>query len=61
MYFEKNAQEAIEQFVPGESDLKELEKLLKLSSDYIKCLVIRQLLPPPKEKPLPQEDEDIDG
>ena len=58
MYFERNTQEAIEKFVPGESDLDQLEQLLKLSSDFVKCLVIRQFLPPQQEKPLTFEDED---
>lgn len=60
MYFEKNAQEAIEKFVPGNSDLNELEELLRLSSDYVKCLIIRQLLPPLQDKPL-TVDEEEDG
>lgn len=61
MFFERNAQEAIEKFVPGESDLAQLEELLRLSSDYIQCLVIRQFLPPPQDKPLViEETEDTD-
>ena len=58
MYFERNGQEAIEKFVPGESDLDELEKLLKLSSDFVKCLIVRQLLPPLQDKPLALDDDD---
>lgn len=51
MFFERNAQDVIEKFVPGESDVTELETLLKLSSNFIQCLVIKQLLPPLQEKP----------
>lgn len=58
MYFEKNSQEAIEKFVPGDSNLTELEQLLKLSSDYVKCLTVRQLLPPLQDKPLTLDEED---
>lgn len=59
MYFERNAQEAIEKFVPGpDSEVAELEQLLKLSSDYVKCLTVRQLLPPPQDKPLAIDEED---
>lgn len=61
MYFEKNAQEAIEKFVPDQSSLSELQELLRLSSDFIRCLVIRQLLPPPHDKVLTLDDEDIEG
>lgn len=61
MYFERNAQEAIEKFVPELSDQTELEELLRLSSPYIQRLVIRQLLPPPQEKSLSFEEDDIDG
>lgn len=60
MYFERNAQEAVEKFVPDVSDQSELEELLRLSSPYIRRLIIRQLLPPPQEKPL-SLDEEEDG
>ena len=58
MYFERNAREAIEKFVPGESNLDELETLLRLSSDYVKCLVVRQFLPPAQDKQLAIDDDD---
>lgn len=61
MFFERNAQEAIEKFVPGNSDLLELEELLRLSSDFVKCLIVRQLLPPLQDKPLAVDEEDADG
>lgn len=63
MYFERNAQEAVEKFVPGESDLHALEELLKLSSDYVRCLLARQLMPTPQEKAptLAIEEEEGDG
>ncbi|KAL5489678.1 hypothetical protein EMCRGX_G018796 [Ephydatia muelleri] len=59
MFFEKNAQEALEKFVPDQSDLSELEELLRLSSPFIKCLDIQQLLPPPPDdKMLSHNHED---
>lgn len=61
MFFERNAQEAIEKFVPGESDVNQLEQLLILSSDFIKRLIIKQLLPPLQEKqPVIEDTEDTD-
>lgn len=60
MYFERNAQEAIEKFVPETSDLAKLEELLRLSSPYVRCLIIRQLLPPPQEKLPNMDDEDVE-
>lgn len=61
MFFERNTREAIEKFVPGSSDITELEKLLRLSSDYVKCLIVRQLLPPLQDKPIAVDEEDGDG
>lgn len=58
MFFEKNAQEAIEKFVPDQSDLNELEELLRISSPFIKCLDIQQLLPPPGDKTLSHNEEE---
>jgi hypothetical protein len=58
MYFERNAQEALETFVPGDSDINKLEELLRLSSDYVKCLTVRQFLPPAQDKPLASEEDD---
>ena len=58
MFFQKNAQETIEKFVPQESDLEELEELLKLSSQYIKQLIITQLLPSCQDQPLTFDEED---
>ena len=37
----------------------QLEELLKLSSPFVKCLIVRQLLPPPQD--LPADDEEGDG
>ena len=61
MFFERNAQEAVEKFVPEVSDLTELQDLLRLSSPYVRRLIIRQLLPPPHEKPITLEEEDGEG
>lgn len=61
MYFERNVQETIEKFVPEASDQNDLEELLRLSSLYVKRLIIRQFLPPPQEKALALEEEDVDG
>ena len=61
MYFERNAQEAVEQFVPEQSDLDQLEEILQLSSRFIRRLVVRQLLPPPQDKNIVPEDEETDG
>ncbi|XP_065052349.1 dynein regulatory complex subunit 5-like [Rhopilema esculentum] len=61
MYFERNLEEIIEKFVPGTTDPSLLEKTLKLSSDYIKSINIKQLLPPVKEPPIRDEDEDEDS
>lgn len=61
MYFERNLQEIIEKFVPGATDPTLLNNTLKLSSNFIKCLNIKQLLPPVKEPPIKDEDEDDDS
>ena len=58
MYFERHTQEMIEKFVPGQSNLGELEDLLRLSSQFVKCLRINQLLPPLQDKPSTLEEEE---
>ena len=62
MYFEKNFERIIENFVPETTDTTELNETLELSANYIKKLNIRQLLPPVKEMPKgPHEDDLSDG
>lgn len=51
MYFERNLQGIIEHFVPGTTDPTILNETLDLSSQYVKKLDIRQLLPPVRETP----------
>lgn len=58
MYFERNAEEAIETFVPEKSDIKKLAAMLKLSSGFVRRLIIKQLLPPPQDKLLTVTEDD---
>lgn len=51
MYFERNLQEIIEKFVPESTNPTELNETLELSSNYIRRLIITQLLPPIKSLP----------
>ncbi|KAK3595522.1 hypothetical protein CHS0354_021623 [Potamilus streckersoni] len=51
MYFERNLQDIIEHFVPETTDPSRLNDSLPLSSNYVKKLEIRQLLPPVREAP----------
>ena len=51
MYFERNLQEIIEQFVPETTDMTRLNETLPLSANYVKKIEIRQLLPPVREAP----------
>ena len=60
LFFERHAQEAVENYVPGQSSVEELEHVLKLSSMFVKRLVVRQLLPPLHDSPLVPEDDDGD-
>ena len=60
MFFERNSQEMIEKFVPAQSSLKELEEMLKLSSKFVRRLIITELLPPLQDKPLTQDDDEGD-
>ncbi|XP_062518832.1 dynein regulatory complex subunit 5-like [Corticium candelabrum] len=46
MFFERNLQGLIENFVPEATDPKELNETLMVSSKFIKCLRIQQLLLP---------------
>lgn len=57
MYFERNIEEMIETFVPQKSDVKELEAVLKLSSMFVKRLRLSQLLPPPQDMVIVDDDE----
>ena len=58
MFFEKNLQEQIENFVPETTDINTILDMVKLSEKYVRCLKISQLLPPIR---LPQvlTDEDL--
>lgn len=51
MFFERNLQRIIENFVPETTDSNELMETLPLSANFVKRLEIRQLLPPVKEPP----------
>ncbi|XP_047138677.1 dynein regulatory complex subunit 5 isoform X1 [Hydra vulgaris] len=53
MYFEKNLEGHIENFIPGTTDPSLLNETLKLSGKFIKRLEIKQLLPPIK---VPQQN-----
>ncbi|GAB1606069.1 dynein regulatory complex subunit 5-like [Argonauta hians] len=46
MYFERNLERMIEFFVPDQTDDTELDEALKVSSDFVKKLQIKQMLPP---------------
>jgi hypothetical protein len=46
MFFERNLQGLIENFVPESTDPKELDSTLSLSAAFVKCLNIQQLLLP---------------
>ncbi len=61
MYFERNMEETIETFVPESSELKELEHLLRISSPFIRRLLIHQLIPPSQDKSTATDEEDNDG
>ncbi len=63
MYFERNMERIIENFVPDATDTTELNETIPLSSQYIRKLDIKQLLPPVKEPPKGPEEElsDVDG
>ena len=59
MFFQRNLQRIIEQFVPESSDPTELNESLPLSANFIKHLVIGQLLPPVKEPPRGMDNDDV--
>ena len=63
MFFERNMQRIIENFVPEATDIQELNDTIRLSANYIRKLDIKQLLPPVKEVPRGPEDDisDADG
>ena len=56
MFFERYLQNIIEQYVPEKTEPTELDEVLPLSSQYIKNLEIRQLLPPVKEVKVVDDD-----
>ena len=57
MYFEKNMQKIIENFVPESTSSNLLYETMPLSANYIKRLEIGQLLPPVKETPKGEGDD----
>ena len=59
MYFERNLQSIIENFVPENTDPVELNETILLSANYVKKIIIRQLLPPIKDAPKNTEVDDI--
>ncbi|KAL9958304.1 hypothetical protein ACROYT_G035304 [Oculina patagonica] len=56
MYFERNLEGIIENFVPETTDPSLLNETLKLSAPYVRGLNIRQLLPPVKEALIKDDD-----
>lgn len=56
MYFERNLEGIIENFVPETTDPALLNETLKLSAPYVRGLNIRQLLPPVKETLIKDDD-----
>ncbi|CAF0840849.1 unnamed protein product [Rotaria sp. Silwood1] len=61
-YFEKHIEEIIENFVPAQTDMKQLFEYVNLGAQYVKRLDIKQLLPPVEvqDKILQNEDEFFD-
>lgn len=57
MYFEKNLENIIENFVPETSESNELFETLNLSANYIQKVEIKQLLPPVKDVPKGEADD----
>ena len=60
MFFEKNLQKMVEEFVPGTTELTELNETVKLSAKYVRKLDIRQLLPPIKDPSRSLKDDASD-
>lgn len=66
MFFERNLQELIENFIPEKTDINTILETLKLSQNYVHSLKIGQLLPPIKlpqviaEDDLSDSESDID-
>lgn len=61
MFFEKNLQEQIENFIPETTDVNTIIGTLKLSEKYVQCLKIRQLLPPIKIPQVLTDDDFSDS
>ncbi|CAI8020042.1 Dynein regulatory complex subunit 5 [Geodia barretti] len=57
MFFERHAAELVEHFVPEKSDKKEFEEKLKLCSEFVQRLQVKQLLPRPQGELLAPADE----
>lgn len=59
MFFERNMQDLIENFVPESTEMVEISDTLELSKDFIQRLKIKQLLPPIKDVTVvPQHHEE---
>eukprot|EP00128_Syssomonas_multiformis_P001010 Colp12_sorted_trinity150504_noHs@14154 len=60
LYFEKHVAEVLESFVPTQGSISDLTDTLQLVNDFVKCVNIQQLLPPPPsmDKSDPDEVED---
>lgn len=62
MYFERNLQSIIENFIPETTEMSELNDTLPLSANFVKKIDIRQLLPPVREAPKgPDFDDSSDA
>ena len=59
MFFERNLQQIIENYVPETTNCTELNETLPLSALYVKKLDIKQLLPPVKDAPKVHEIDDL--
>eukprot|EP00118_Oscarella_pearsei_P007214 m.34550 g.34550 ORF g.34550 m.34550 type:complete len:449 (+) comp31996_c0_seq2:56-1402(+) len=56
MFFERHIQELIETFVPESSDLTELTFTLHLGGEFVRSLMINQLLPPIRDMVSKEDD-----
>nr|XP_055043110.1 dynein regulatory complex subunit 5 isoform X1 [Misgurnus anguillicaudatus] len=60
MFFERHLEGIIEVFIPDVTDTRTVLELVPLCRNYVKRLKISQLLPPIKEPPRFDEDDDSD-
>ncbi|XP_014681672.1 PREDICTED: T-complex-associated testis-expressed protein 1-like isoform X2 [Priapulus caudatus] len=61
MYFEYSLQELVQNFIPGRTELMCISELLQLGSGIIKCLNIKEMLPPMKEAAQDKDSDTSDG